>query len=197
MSQLLQRNRTHIFLLSPLVSFRLQWVGWWLSLTWGEPPALLGSPVQKPILHQNILTGTREEYLTSRLDTRRQSSWQIELPPPMPLPLSTNTVHCVTKAAHWSLAWTVSLDMQGSMTSSGMEGDCPSISIAMMRHHDQGNVYKEQYLIGAGLQFQRLSPLSSWLEAWQHPSRHGAVERCESSASRSACSQERLAPSGN
>jgi hypothetical protein len=30
------------------------------------------------------------------------------------------------------------------------------------RHHDQGNSYKRQHLIGAGLQFQRLNPLSSW-----------------------------------
>jgi hypothetical protein len=29
------------------------------------------------------------------------------------------------------------------------------------RHHDHGNSYKGQYLIGAGLQVQRFSPLSS------------------------------------
>jgi hypothetical protein len=38
------------------------------------------------------------------------------------------------------------------------------------------NSYKGRYLIGASLQFQRFSPLSSWQEAWQHPSRHGAGE---------------------
>jgi hypothetical protein len=27
--------------------------------------------------------------------------------------------------------------------------------------------------VGAGLQFQRLSPLSSWQEAWQHAGRQG------------------------
>ena len=37
----------------------------------------------------------------------------------------------------------------------------------MKRHHDQGNSYKGKHLIGAGLQFQRFSPLSSWQEAWQ------------------------------
>jgi hypothetical protein len=36
------------------------------------------------------------------------------------------------------------------------------------RHHDQSNSYKAQQLIGPGLQVQRFSPLSSWLEAWQH-----------------------------
>jgi hypothetical protein len=29
------------------------------------------------------------------------------------------------------------------------------------RYHDQGNFYKGQHLIGAGLQVQRFSPLSS------------------------------------
>jgi hypothetical protein len=38
----------------------------------------------------------------------------------------------------------------------------------MKRHHDYDNSYKEQHLIGAGLQFQRFSPLSSWRE-------HGSV----------------------
>jgi hypothetical protein len=32
---------------------------------------------------------------------------------------------------------------------------------AVNRHHDQGNSYKGQHLIGAGLQVQRFSPLSS------------------------------------
>jgi hypothetical protein len=41
------------------------------------------------------------------------------------------------------------------------------------RHHDQGNSYTG-HLIGAGLQIQRFSPLSSWWEAWQHPGRPGA-----------------------
>ena len=46
-------------------------------------------------------------------------------------------------------------------------------SIAVKRNHDQDNSYKE-HLIGSSLQFQRLSPLSSRQEAWQHPGRHGA-----------------------
>ena len=32
---------------------------------------------------------------------------------------------------------------------------------AVSRHHDQGESYKGQYLIGPGLQVQRFSPLSS------------------------------------
>jgi hypothetical protein len=35
------------------------------------------------------------------------------------------------------------------------------------RHHDQGKSYKKQHLIGAGLQVQRFSPLSS---RWEHGS---------------------------
>jgi hypothetical protein len=35
------------------------------------------------------------------------------------------------------------------------------------RDRDQGTSYKGQHLIGAGLQFQRFNPLSSWWEAWQ------------------------------
>jgi hypothetical protein len=38
----------------------------------------------------------------------------------------------------------------------------------MNRHHDQGNSYKEQHLIGVGLEVLRFSPpSSSLLEAWQ------------------------------
>jgi hypothetical protein len=48
------------------------------------------------------------------------------------------------------------------------------VVIAVKRYHDQGNSYKGQHLIGAGLQFQRFCPLSSWQEAWQHAGRHGA-----------------------
>jgi len=40
----------------------------------------------------------------------------------------------------------------------------------------QGNSYKGKHLIGTGLQVQRFSPLSSWLEALQHPGRPGAGE---------------------
>jgi hypothetical protein len=55
------------------------------------------------------------------------------------------------------------------------------VSIAANRHHDQGNSYKEQHLIGAGLQVQRFSPLSSRQGAWQRPGRHGAGGGAESS----------------
>ena len=48
------------------------------------------------------------------------------------------------------------------------------VSIAVKRHHDHGNSYKGKHFIGAGLWFQRFSPLSSWQEAWWHVSRHGA-----------------------
>ena len=37
----------------------------------------------------------------------------------------------------------------------------------MNRHHDQDKSYKKQHLIGAGLQVQRFSPLSS---RWEHGS---------------------------
>jgi hypothetical protein len=36
------------------------------------------------------------------------------------------------------------------------------VSIAVKRHHDQGRIYKGQYLIGTALYFQRFHPLSSW-----------------------------------
>ena len=63
--------------------------------------------------------------------------------------------------------------------------DCAlvKITIAVKRNHDQGNSYKEQYLIGSGLHFQRFSPSSSRQEAWQHVGRHGGggAERSMSS----------------
>ena len=40
---------------------------------------------------------------------------------------------------------------------------------AVNRHHDQGKSYKGQHLIGAGLQVQRFSPLSSRKE-------HGSIQ---------------------
>jgi hypothetical protein len=36
------------------------------------------------------------------------------------------------------------------------------VSIPVKRNHDQSISYKSKHLIGAGLQFQRFSPLSSW-----------------------------------
>jgi hypothetical protein len=61
------------------------------------------------------------------------------------------------------------------------------VSIAVKRHHDQGNSYKRQHLIGAGLPFQRFSPSSSRWEAWSYPGGHGAGG-AESSTS---CSKEK------
>ena len=43
------------------------------------------------------------------------------------------------------------------------------VFIAMKRHHDQDNSYKGKHLIGAGLQVQRCSPLSSW-------QKHGSIQ---------------------
>jgi hypothetical protein len=50
----------------------------------------------------------------------------------------------------------------------------------MNRHHDKGNSYKEKHLIGAGLQVQRFSPLSS---RWEHGNIHAGMvqEEFESS----------------
>lgn len=42
------------------------------------------------------------------------------------------------------------------------------IPVAMKRYHDQGKSYQSKHLVGADLQFQRLSPPSSWQEAWQY-----------------------------
>ena len=57
------------------------------------------------------------------------------------------------------------------------------VSVAVKGHNGQGNSYKGKHLIGAGLQIQRFSPLSSWQEAWQCPDRHSALEGAESSTS--------------
>jgi hypothetical protein len=37
-------------------------------------------------------------------------------------------------------------------------------------------IKKKQHLIGAGLQFQRFSSLSSWQEAWHSAGKHGVGE---------------------
>ena len=66
------------------------------------------------------------------------------------------------------------------------------VSIAMKRHHDQGNSYKGQHLIGAGFQFQRFYTLLSWQKAWHHLGRHDAGEGAESSTSWSEGSRERV-----
>ena len=63
---------------------------------------------------------------------------------------------------------------------------CLRVFIAVKKHHDQGNFYKGQLLIRAGLQVLRFSSLSSRQEAWQCPGRHG-TGGAESSTS---CSEE-------
>jgi hypothetical protein len=60
---------------------------------------------------------------------------------------------------------------------------CLGVSISVKRHHSQSNSYKEKHLIGAGLQFQRLSLLSAWQETWQPTGRQGAGEGTGSSTS--------------
>jgi hypothetical protein len=62
------------------------------------------------------------------------------------------------------------------------------VSFAVKRHHDRGKSYKGQHLIGAGLQVQSFSPLSSRQKAWQYPHRHRAREEDESSTS---CSEDK------
>jgi hypothetical protein len=64
------------------------------------------------------------------------------------------------------------------------------VSIALKRYHDHSNSYKEKNFIGIGLQFQRLSPLSSWQEAWQHTG-CGAGEVVEFSISGSTGNKKR------
>ena len=55
--------------------------------------------------------------------------------------------------------------------------------IAVKKHHDQGNSYKEKQLIGASLQFHKHRPLISWQEARQHTDLHGAGDGVERSTS--------------
>ena len=56
----------------------------------------------------------------------------------------------------------------------------------------KATLIKREHLIGAGLQFQRFSPLSSWQGAWWHAGRHGAGELTESSTSASEGSRKGL-----
>jgi hypothetical protein len=68
--------------------------------------------------------------------------------------------------------------------------DMVRVSMVVKKHHDHRSSYKSKHLIGAGLQFQRFSSLSSWWEAWQSAGRHSAREGAESSTSKGR--QERL-----
>lgn len=49
----------------------------------------------------------------------------------------------------------------------------------MKKHHGQRNSFKGKHLVGAGLQFQGVSLLSSCEEACEHAGRHGAGEGAE------------------
>jgi hypothetical protein len=67
---------------------------------------------------------------------------------------------------------------------------CLRIFIAVKRQDDQDNSYKGPHLLGLAYKFRGPCPLSRW-EAWQHPSRHGAEERTESTTSFSEGNQEK------
>jgi hypothetical protein len=56
------------------------------------------------------------------------------------------------------------------------------------RHHGQSKSYRRKKLIGAGLQFQRFNPLSSWQEAWQQVGEEGSGKIVESPTSGSIVS---------
>jgi hypothetical protein len=47
--------------------------------------------------------------------------------------------------------------------------------IAVKRHHEHSNSYKEIYLIGTALQFQRFILLFSWQEARKYAGREGTA----------------------
>jgi hypothetical protein len=68
--------------------------------------------------------------------------------------------------------------------------ECLRVSTAEKRHHDQDHTHKGQHFIGAGLQSQRFSPLSSWQEAWQQTGSHGSGG-ADSSISCSRVKQEK------
>ena len=74
----------------------------------------------------------------------------------------------------------IKLGMDAVVQSTVSKGDLGFI--AVKRHHDHGNSYKGQHLIGTGLQVQRFSSLSSRWEEWQRPGRCG-TGRAKSSTS--------------
>ena len=68
--------------------------------------------------------------------------------------------------------------------STGRTHKCLShCSIAVKRQHDHGSSYKGKHLIGACLQVQGFSPLSSQWKTWWHTGRHDAGEGVENSTS--------------
>lgn len=54
---------------------------------------------------------------------------------------------------------------EGNRNGKSLEAFYLRVSNAVTRHHEHGKSYKEKYLIGACLQFQKFSLLSSWHEA--------------------------------
>jgi hypothetical protein len=106
-----------------------------------------------------------------------QSSPPHHLPSRSPLPPRESLLTFQLRSP-FSYLWTATLLKEGTILilfktewqGSGMllipvafsEGDCLSLGFTVVkRHHDQGNTYKGQHLVGAGLQIQRFSPLSS------------------------------------
>ena len=81
------------------------------------------------------------------------------------------------------------------MTTGGWVRVCLRASVAVKRHHEQGNSYKGKHFIKASLQFQACGPLSSQWEMWQHTGKHDAGDRAESSTSGSTCSKDCVPPS--
>jgi hypothetical protein len=86
--------------------------------------------------------------------------------------------HCVSQAPWRHSRWETADAQQVSAGASLHPGESktnPSVfvtvSITVKKHHDQGNSYHGQHLIGAGLQFWGFSPLASWREAWRHAGR--------------------------
>ena len=58
----------------------------------------------------------------------------------------------------------------GEVTKHVIYGGLVRVPIAGKRHHDQGNSYKEQHLIEAGLQFQRVVTAGSMPECCREKS---------------------------
>jgi hypothetical protein len=65
------------------------------------------------------------------------------------------------------------------------------ISVTVKTHHDHSSLYKWKHLVGAGLQVQRFSLLSSWQGTWQCPGRKGVGGGAKSSTSGSSGSKKR------
>ena len=59
------------------------------------------------------------------------------------------------------LLWTTSKVIDVAIAFEKDELEKSKIKLLSYRYHDEGNSFKVNHLIGAGLQFQRYSPLSS------------------------------------